>query len=403
MHTQSSLISFLVLSTAAIAQPSITPLATFADGDPISIWVAIDDQSEHIVGSALYDGFRRGYRWQRSANWSPTYFPNEGSWFIGSIDSDGTAVPMLNGDFDPFIWTSENGIIPLETENRTVVGGISNDGRVVVGEVNFVAHRWVDGVAERIGPADNNSTAHVANADGSVIFGHDYSSENWGMFRWMNGQYDLITGSYPRDDTYYFDCNDDGSVAVGYGLSMDEEHSDSGDGLIDQIYPYILEGDVERQLPIDASRFYQYIVSAMSQDAQTIVGEANHVGTIDDLEALFWDHQTHVVTLREELTRLGVDITGWEFDRITDITADGRYMVGAGKLNGQTTAFVVDRGVGYACAPDMNNDGNIELGDVSEFLVQFAQESYIADFNNDGRFNFFDISDFIAQYQLGCL
>ena len=48
------------------------------------------------------------------------------------------------------------------------------------------------------------------------------------------------------------------------------------------------------------------------------------------------------------------------------------------------------------CPSDINNDGQINFFDVSEFL------NTMPDFNNDGEFNFFDVSAFLASFSAGC-
>lgn len=54
------------------------------------------------------------------------------------------------------------------------------------------------------------------------------------------------------------------------------------------------------------------------------------------------------------------------------------------------------------CAPDLNNDGDLNFLDVSLFLTAYGNQDPIADFEPDGLYNFLDVSAFLAAYGSGC-
>ncbi len=54
------------------------------------------------------------------------------------------------------------------------------------------------------------------------------------------------------------------------------------------------------------------------------------------------------------------------------------------------------------CPADINNDGDLNFFDVSEFLQLFDNQDPIADFNADDFWNFFDISAFLTAFADGC-
>jgi len=54
------------------------------------------------------------------------------------------------------------------------------------------------------------------------------------------------------------------------------------------------------------------------------------------------------------------------------------------------------------CIADLNDDGELDFLDISEFLTAFAAQSPIADLNGDGEFDFLDISAFLKSYSSGC-
>lgn len=62
-------------------------------------------------------------------------------------------------------------------------------------------------------------------------------------------------------------------------------------------------------------------------------------------------------------------------------------------------AIIPDTGL---CQPDLNNDGQLNFFDVSEFLSAFSASDPSADFTGDGEFNFFDVSAFLVAFAAGC-
>lgn len=54
------------------------------------------------------------------------------------------------------------------------------------------------------------------------------------------------------------------------------------------------------------------------------------------------------------------------------------------------------------CAPDRNNDGELNFFDVTDFIAAYQSMSPSADLDGNGEFNFFDVTRFIAAFQAGC-
>ncbi|MEX0875916.1 MAG: matrixin family metalloprotease [Phycisphaerales bacterium] len=54
------------------------------------------------------------------------------------------------------------------------------------------------------------------------------------------------------------------------------------------------------------------------------------------------------------------------------------------------------------CPADLNEDGNLDFFDVSQFLSAFSGMQPDGDFNNDGNWDFFDISGFLNAFSNGC-
>ena len=54
------------------------------------------------------------------------------------------------------------------------------------------------------------------------------------------------------------------------------------------------------------------------------------------------------------------------------------------------------------CPADMNNDGELDFFDVSDFLDAFGTMNPVADFDDNGAFDFFDVSAFLDAFSIGC-
>lgn len=54
------------------------------------------------------------------------------------------------------------------------------------------------------------------------------------------------------------------------------------------------------------------------------------------------------------------------------------------------------------CIADINDDGQLDFFDVSQFLTLFQAGDLGVDFNGDGDLNFFDVSAYLVAFQAGC-
>jgi hypothetical protein len=55
-----------------------------------------------------------------------------------------------------------------------------------------------------------------------------------------------------------------------------------------------------------------------------------------------------------------------------------------------------------ACLADINDDGQLNFFDVSQYLTWNSDGDLRADWNCDGVLNFFDYSKFLEYYNAGC-
>ncbi len=212
-----------------------------------------------------------------------------------AVSADGQVVAgeISNADgIRAFRWTESTGAVPLGTIGDVPVGtsrarGISDDGNIVLGEsVNplttstLEGFRWESGVMQGLGGLPGESLrggAWDVSADGSVVVGRAYSAtEGQRPVRWVNGVIEAL--------------------------------------------PHLLD--------VDGLRIG--LASAVSADGRVVVGlEGQVIG--GNRTAFIWDPENGIRSLQAVLeAELGSQLAGWRLEWATDISADGRTIVGNG-------------------------------------------------------------------------
>ena len=144
-----------------------------------------------------------------------------------------------------------------------------------------------------------------------------------------------------------------------------------------------------------------HIPLSLNESGEIIVGStkfANQNGGT----ALIWINNDTLMPLADFIEAEGIDLTGWVLNRATDITPDGKFIVGGGQYNGINSGFIIERDIGNTCPPDLTGDGTLDFFDIQAFLAAFAVSDPIADFNNDTVFDFFDVAAYLAAFAAGC-
>ncbi len=210
----------------------------------------------------------------------------DGSTMVGSIDG-----------FEPFRWTEETGVVGLGAVGAA--NDVSADGSVVVG--------WRDlplVIILGAPPQPHGKEATIWTAEGDVIGLGD-----------LDGGLELSSGAGG--------VSGDGWVVVGGSgptCAVGEEDCtheafrwDAEEGMVGL-------GDFE-------GGEFRSTASAASGDGSVIVGSgADENGRV----AFIWDRDHGMRRVRDVLTGLGLDLTGWELTGAADISADGRTLVGSG-------------------------------------------------------------------------
>jgi uncharacterized membrane protein len=228
-----------------------------------------------------------------------------------------------NGDQEIFRWTPSTGMVGI---GLTGFGSVSDDGNVIVANNAGEAVRWNEATgATGLGvPAGfTSSSAADVSSDGSVITGNvAMPLPGGGMalvpYRWTAGDGIVpFTGYLETDITNRLAVSPDGTVIVGsLAIRFGSETA----------FKWTLSGGLEF-IP-DASGLDTAALGIASDNA-TIVGFRRALDGAN--QATIWDATGDMHLLQDVLTTdYGLDLTGWTLARATDISADGRTIVGNG-------------------------------------------------------------------------
>lgn len=212
-------------------------------------------------------------------------------------------------------------------EPYSVASGVSGDGSVVVGASTnsfgeSEAFRWEGGSMIGLGGLSNYvmSWASAVSEDGKIIVGRSIGPNGYEAFRWSNGS---MTGlgflSLSSPTSSATNISGDGNTIVGWsknasGLSEAFSWSNgamTGLGFLTSIVP---------------NRFS--IANAASHDGSRVVGVAT--GETGTDRAFIWTSKSGIQNLNSLAALAGIELAGYELRSATDISANGKIIVGTG-------------------------------------------------------------------------
>jgi probable HAF family extracellular repeat protein len=147
-----------------------------------------------------------------------------------AVSADGSVIGGTTPRGAAFRW--ENGVLtPLPDlgQGGGRVFDMSPDGRILVGDVGYLAARWANGTVESLGDLPGGPVSSVAlatNADGTLIGGSSWNAINSVAMLWdpvhgirdartaLKDDYGLDSGGWVLEEINAI--SDDGTVLVGY-------------------------------------------------------------------------------------------------------------------------------------------------------------------------------------------
>src|SRR6478736_2434324 len=277
------------------------------------------------------------FRWSRTNGYiePPAPVTNFINATAEAISNAGLVVGSLADQFhtnQPTLWNGSTitQLVP-STSSSTSALGISADGKVVVGDGangGLSAFRWTAKTcAVDIGAGFRYSGARDVSADGSVVVGYGYPVDGSTAFptRWTASTgmvaLPLLPGCTAGDAR---SVSHDGKVVVG-GCSVPG-------GQI--AYRWSAEGGLENLGPLPGGAS---AVSAFSTngDGSVVVG---NVVLDNQAVAVIWTTGSGFRFLSDVLAETGTNLSGWTLSGTTDVSSDGKTIVG---YTGGNSGFLV--------------------------------------------------------------
>lgn len=309
---------------------SFTPLGDLPGGTFQSLALAISADGSTVVGAGQSATGRMAFRWTTELGMAELgTTPGDVESTATGLSADGSVIAGYTGSFpqlQAFRWTELGGTTSLSTSpagfSSAYATGISGDGSIVVGVGNTgmtSAFSWdeTNGMVDlgHLSEVENSQALAISN-DGSTIVG-----ESWGLLGPTSFRWTAQTGMVALSDSMPFpnlamDVSADGAVVVGRIIEPGGTEAyrwTEADGIIKL-------GD----LPgggIDSE------ASAVSADGTVVAGRG---WSSDGAEAFVWTAETGMKSVAAILSSAGVDLSGWRLEAATDLSGDGRTIVGFG-------------------------------------------------------------------------
>ena len=344
-HTlRPTLLALSIAGCTLHAQAEILALGDLPGGSFSSQAFATSANGSVVVGASQSTLTYEAFRWSASGGLQGLGTLSGGDYSESTgVSADGSVVvgnSTSSNGMQAFRWTQAGGMqglgdLPGGTF-RSQASDVSADGSVVIGGSISAngneAFRWTQaGGMQGLGDLPGgsfNSRAYATNTDGSVIVGSGASANGGEAFRWtqaggMQGLGDLAGGSF---QSLAYEVSADGSVVVGFsssGNGMEAFRWNAADGMQGL-------GDL-------AGGSFQSFANGVSADGNVVVGQGN---SLNGNEAFRWTQATGMQSLAAWLEDGGITSSDWQFSSATDISADGKTIVGNGLHAGNTEAFV---------------------------------------------------------------
>ncbi|XVJ58567.1 MAG: hypothetical protein HEQ23_03855 [Tepidisphaera sp.] len=403
------------------AIPGSNPNVCIVSGTSGYSGTRISDDGLTVATVAFDPGFVDGYIPRRPARWTEAggtvvLGPDvPGLYGVTGISADGRTIYG-----ESWRWTAAGGYEDLRSRltngfflNKTIFG-CSSDGRTITGvtgtypdEGDLFLWRLDDEPLVTLPRAASFPQGYfyfnTISGDGNVVAGStrrfDFTngfSQSYAAAVVTPSGANVITDE--SDQAGVTDLSFDGSVAVGYlttpgGFTLNAFRWTAAGGIT-----ILTDG-----LGSDDSTYAR----ATNADGSVVVGDYVSFGNAGT-SAWIWRANSGFIDLQSDLINnfgLADALAGWRLLVATDVSADGRTIVGQGvNPDGCEQAFLVR--LPGVCAPDFNSDGFIDFFDYDDFVNCFetgvCPPGKTADFNGDQFVDFFDYDGFVGAFEAGC-
>lgn len=304
---------------------------------------SISGDGSTVVGTSSSGNGREVFRWTLAGGMVGLGDLPGGTFdsYVSSVSMDGSVIVgagQTEKGYEGFRWTARDGMVGLSTPNTRTYGAndVSADGSVIIGSgvTNGVYghYRWtLSGGIENL-----NLPGHVDNisADGLAVLGLlQAPSGNRGPYRWTQAGGIEWLGDLPGGSDYSLanSFSADGSTVVGYG--------ESANGY--EAFRWTKTTGMVGLGDLPGGRFSSSAYG-VSGDGSVVVGGSDTAN--DDVEPFLWNSTDGMRSLQDILmSDLGLDMTGWNLFIATDVSDDGKVIVGFGtNPQGQSEGWIAN-------------------------------------------------------------
>lgn len=316
-----------------------------------------------------------------------------------AVSADGSTVvgsSMSGTGYDAFKWTEATGMVRLGTFGTNGVTGatsVSGNGKIIVGNTYADVNSYVDsdpfiyfdgeGFSSLSGCGCHGSSTRVTiSDDGTTVVGTGANGNAY-AYRWTAQTGPVSLGDFPggNDSSYAFDVTPDGRVVVGggnppgplHGFRWTEEtgmvslgglmytaYAVSADGSAIAGVGFNGEQGVVRWTEEEGAVWLGNLPSLQGQpagfaadisaDGSVIVGGS---GGDYKFQAFRWTAASGMLPVKAILQDLGADMSGWNLQAVSAVSADGTVFVGAGvNPNGDSEGWMAVIPANYVPEPD---------------------------------------------------
>ncbi|GBC93558.1 hypothetical protein HRbin15_02057 [bacterium HR15] len=321
-----ALMEILVGAMVYADTPHLYWVGTFGGSSSEALGVSANGA---VVGwSFTANGQRRGLLWTRNGgiqdlgtlggNISEAYaISRDGSTIVGYSNTADIRLRAVR-------WSSDGQIADLGAASPARANGVSADGSVIVGQTNLVPFRWTAATGVQIlsgFPADWHGSAVSVSADGVAVVGFVRPPQTlFRAFLWRDNVLQILPTFHNGSNAFAMatDVSDSTRVIVG--------QANTADGLNRAVR--WVDGVIE-DLGTLGGNSSAWSVSA---DGSRVVGSSLHFPSLQE-RAFLWTEATGMIDLNVAYAALLPP--GARLIRATDISPDGRYIVGIG-INPET-------------------------------------------------------------------
>ena len=262
----------------------------------------------------------------------------------GGISADGQTI-LANAVAPPgglsgtiYKWTAADGFSVIATHNAGYLhgAGLSGNGQIAVGNFGLQAARWVETSPQFLGmlPGGNRSFALAISEDGKTIVGHGETADPrvHHAFRWTESTGMVDMGLLGGITSIAQNVSSDGAFVVGSGVRSAQR------------------GGIAAFIWNEAAGYTTIgpgMPAAVSMDG-SLVGGSYYDFKSSVEQGFLWSPEfgfREVSSVLKVDYGFGSELDDWQNLVPTEMSPDGRYIIGYGLSEGSTEGWLLDRGL----------------------------------------------------------